>query len=68
MLLSSRRRGLDKRGQNQTEYGLILVLIGVALVATVYFIGNANQEAMMRTSDQVGNAGETQGEVGSGSF
>ncbi|MBI4871030.1 MAG: Flp family type IVb pilin [Candidatus Riflebacteria bacterium] len=60
------RRTLDRRGQGQTEYGLIIVLLGLACIGMLYFFGTSTSTTLNTSADRVGSAGQTQGTTGGG--
>ncbi len=61
-------RRFNRKGQGQSEYGLILGLIAIICVGVLYFYGTSTSATLSRSADQVGSAGQTETTTGSGGF
>lgn len=67
-MFSLLQRRTDKRGQGQSEYGLIIGLIAVVLVGVLYFFGTSSSESISRSGDKIGSQGGTTSTTGAGGF
>jgi Flp pilus assembly pilin Flp len=61
-------RRLNRKGQGQSEYGLILGLVAIIAVGVLYFYGTSTSATLSRSADTVGSAGQAETTTGSGGF
>lgn len=62
------RTRVDRKGQGQSEYTLMLGLIAVVLVGLLYFFGTKTSESLTSTADKMESSGGTSTTTGAGGF
>lgn len=62
IVLGAQKSKMDQRGASAVEYGLLVSLIAVAIIAAVIFLGGALTSVFDTTSDSIN--GPTAGRTG----